>query len=198
MVSVSFGSFGAELEQPPELSRAERRRRADRDRSVVIGLACQAGAALIHEEPRVPDDGTNPFRLHQSAGNGAAPLRRASFRKQPVTDVARGGRQSQPSRLAPLRPVDLTLVSDLQSSRRSPRQKNGIAHLPAGTTVFLSYFLPELQLPKSQARQLLADLPMQALLLALARALAATGKHPAIVAASPHQQHATSPGRHEL
>src|SRR5579872_4378012 len=87
----------------------------------------------------------------------------ASLREQPVTDVARGGRQPEASRLAPLRPVDLTLVSDLQPARRLARHENGIAHPAARTLVFLPDFLPKLQLAEPQARQFLADLPLQAL-----------------------------------
>jgi len=48
-----------------------------------------------------------------------------------ITDVTRGGRQTNAARLAPRRFVDLFLVSDGETARRIFRDENGVAHLAA-------------------------------------------------------------------
>ena len=115
-----------------------------------------------------------------------------SLRKQLVANIARCGRQSDASRLAPDSFVDLLLVTDLQRTRGLCK-KNRITHFPPGQTVLALHFLPEPQRPELEIWQLLFDLASQAFCCALTIPFATARKHPVPVTTAPDQQDAPLP-----
>jgi hypothetical protein len=104
--------------------------------------------------------------------------------KQLITDVARGGCQTNAARLAPRRFVDLFLVSDGETARCIFRDEYGIAHLAARPAVLGLDLLPELQSAQFELWEFLSDFPSQTILIGFARALSSSRKHPKPVTSS--------------
>lgn len=136
-------------------------------------------------------------RIPTLRGHGLRLLGRLS-RKQLVTDVSRGGRQLDASRLAPDRPVYLLLVTDLQFTRRLAGNEDRITHLAPGSAISLPDFLPQFEPAKFEPGKFFLDLATNALLVALTTKLSPAGKHPAPVAPASDQKDATALDSHQF
>src|SRR5262249_12752334 len=99
-------------------------------------------------------------------------LKRVLARKQLVADIARGRRQAEAPRLAPLGPVDFLLVTDLQGAGDLLGDEDRIVHPAARAMVLCRHLFPELDGPELELRQFLADLAAQTLPVALVQTFA--------------------------
>lgn len=166
MLEPRNGSHGDRHQEP-----------GDRDRKKNSIHPARQWSRLVFLRPILP--------VRASPAGGGAP----SVWKESIADVARCWGQSDPSRLAPDRLVDLLLVADLQPAGDLLGQEDRIVHLAAGSAVPGFHLLPEFEWPEFELRQLFSDLSAKALPFTFTGTPSAPRKHPESIPPSSNKQH---------